>query len=79
MNDEINTGEILLTPRQREVMDLVSTGLQDKEIAYILGISLNTVKNHLKNIYSKNNVDNRVEALLKYKQIYIKKMKICVN
>jgi NarL family two-component system response regulator LiaR len=58
-----------LTPRETEIMNLLSKGLLDKEMADRLGISLQTVKNHLKNIYHKQNVKNRLEAILWYFQL----------
>jgi len=67
MEKEITSDDLRLTPRETEIMELLSTGLQDKEIAYHLRISIYTVKNHLKNIYPKLKVQNRVEALLRYK------------
>lgn len=68
MEKEISSSDISsnLTTREKEVMSLLSKGLLDKEMAYTLGLSLNTVKNHLKNIYHKLAVDNRLEAIIKY-------------
>jgi len=55
-----------LTARERDVIELVSQGLPDKQIADQLGISLLTVNSHLKNIYSKLGVHSRAEAISKY-------------
>lgn len=55
-----------LTPREIEIMAQVSIGLFDKEIADRNFISHLTVKQHIKNIYRKMGVRNRVEATLKY-------------
>ncbi|RFZ94856.1 DNA-binding response regulator [Mucilaginibacter conchicola] len=55
-----------LTEREIEVLSHLSKGLLYKEIADLLGISLNTVKNHCKNIYKRLHVQNRVEALNKF-------------
>lgn len=52
-----------LTPRQREVMVLLTSGLTRREIAEELGVSTETVKNHLSHIYLQLNVRNRVEAI----------------
>jgi DNA-binding NarL/FixJ family response regulator len=57
-----------LTPKETEIMNLLAKGLLDKEMAYTLGLSLYTVKNHLKNIYHKLNVNNRLEAVIWYYQ-----------
>ena len=51
-----------LSPREREVLELLTQGATNKEIAASLGISENTVKNHLKNILEKLHLQNRVQA-----------------
>lgn len=51
-----------LSAREREVLDLVSSGLSNREIAERLTISSNTVKFHLRTIYSRLDVHNRVQA-----------------
>jgi|SRR5215207_5400006 len=57
----------LLSEREQEVLQLLSKGLQYKEIASQLYISTETVKKHLKNIYQKLHVQNKVEALNKFR------------
>jgi LuxR family maltose regulon positive regulatory protein len=51
-----------LTDRELEILRLVSIGLSNEAIAGTLVISIETVKKHLKNIYSKLDVHSRVEA-----------------
>jgi len=51
-----------LTPRQVEIIALASKGLQDKEIAQMLGIGYETVKKHMGTILIKLRVSNRTEA-----------------
>jgi RNA polymerase sigma factor (sigma-70 family) len=51
-----------LSPREHEVLELLTQGATNKEIASSLGISENTVKNHLKNILEKLHLANRVQA-----------------
>lgn len=51
-----------LSPREQEVLQLLTQGLTNKEIANKLGIAENTVKNHLKNILGKLHLANRVQA-----------------
>lgn len=51
-----------LTNREWEVLQLLAEGKKNKEIAKQLSITENTVEHHLKNIYIKLGVDNRVSA-----------------
>lgn len=59
-----------LTPRQQEVMELVSEGLTNKEIAEKLYIQCGTVKNHVHHILKKLGVSNRHEASYVYQKTY---------
>ncbi len=52
-----------LSERESEVLQLVAEGLSNREIAQTLVIALNTVKNHLKNIYGKLAVHSRTQAV----------------
>jgi len=52
-----------LTERENEILQLVATGLVVKEAATQLNLSAHTVTKHLKNIYTKLHVNNRVEAV----------------
>jgi NarL family two-component system response regulator LiaR len=52
-----------LTPREREILRLMSDGLPNKTIASRLKISERTVTTHIANIYSKLHVNNRVSAI----------------
>ncbi len=51
-----------LTPREKDVLELVTQGKSNKEIAAALAMTENTVKNHLKNILEKLHLENRVQA-----------------
>lgn len=53
-----------ITPRERQVLELVARGDANKEIARCLQISENTVKNHLRNILEKLHLQNRVQAAM---------------
>ncbi|RZL47245.1 MAG: response regulator transcription factor [Pedobacter sp.] len=61
------TNNFGLSAREIEVLNLLSKGLLYKEISDQLGISANTVKNHCKNIYKRLHVQNKIEALNKFK------------
>jgi DNA-binding NarL/FixJ family response regulator len=51
-----------LSPREMEILQLITRGLSNKEIAYTLGISHQTVKNHMTSILRKLDVDDRTQA-----------------
>ena len=51
-----------VSPRQREIMLLLATGLSDKEIAARLQVSPHTVRTHLQRLYAQHGLRNRAEA-----------------
>lgn len=51
-----------LSAREVQVLELIVRGLANKQIAYTLNIAEHTVKNHVKNILSKLNVQDRTQA-----------------
>ena len=55
-----------LSPREREVVELLAKGYQSKEIATQLGIAYWTVESHVAHIYQKLHVRSRAEAVAKY-------------
>ena len=57
----------LLTDREEEVLQNVAQGFIYKEIAERLYISHETVKQHIKHIYQKLHVQNKIEALNKFR------------
>ena len=56
-----------LSPREREILDLLTQGFSDKEIADKLGVKHGTVRWHLQNVYDKLQVRSRTEAALKFR------------
>ena len=54
-----------ISKREKEILDLISAGFRNKEIAEKMFISLHTVRSHIYNIYEKLHVQSRVEALNK--------------
>ncbi|MGI6486040.1 MAG: AAA family ATPase [Tepidanaerobacteraceae bacterium] len=60
-----------LTKREIEVINLIAAGLSNKEIARKLDLTVNTVKTHIKNLYGKLQVNNRVQAVEKAKELNI--------
>jgi DNA-binding NarL/FixJ family response regulator len=55
-----------LSRREREVLDRLAQGMPYKEIADVLAVSIDTVRMHIKGIYSKLHVHSRGEAVAKY-------------
>lgn len=45
-----NVNDKLLTPREREVIELIASGLQNKDIADRLGLRIRTVESHVRSI-----------------------------
>jgi LuxR family maltose regulon positive regulatory protein len=58
-----------LSTRELEVLELLAAGLANKEIAQRLVISVGTVKNHLKSIYGKLEVDSRTRAVARGREL----------
>ena len=54
-----------LSPREKEILQHLTNGDSQKMIAYDLGISLETVKTHIKRIYEKLQVHSLAEAIAK--------------
>jgi DNA-binding NarL/FixJ family response regulator len=52
-----------LSPRERRIVKLICDGLNNKDIAGTLKISVPTVKHHLRNVFSKLDVANRAELV----------------
>lgn len=57
---------VALTAREEEILILLTKGYANKEIADIINLSIETVRSHLKNIYTKMHVRSRAEAVARY-------------
>jgi DNA-binding NarL/FixJ family response regulator len=64
--DETGEKQNLLTAREQRVLDLLAQGLAYKQIGGEMGISINTIRTHLRHIYEKLHVQSRTEAVAKY-------------
>ena len=54
-----------LTPKEQQILDLMAKGYLYKEIADQLNNTINTIKQHIRNIYEKLHVQNKAEAINK--------------
>ncbi|MFK5982037.1 MAG: tetratricopeptide repeat protein [Flavobacteriaceae bacterium] len=63
ISDNIKTYD--LSKRESEVLKFITSGFSNDEIADKLFVSKNTIKTHIKNIYSKLDVKNRIQAMKK--------------
>lgn len=54
---------VILTPREKEIFNLLIKNQSTKEIAKTLGISEKTVRNHISNVIQKLGVDSRIQAV----------------
>jgi LuxR family maltose regulon positive regulatory protein len=71
-SDRTPVKQVLIEPlseRELEVLRLLGTGLNGPEIARELVVSLNTIRTHTKNIYSKLGVDNRRAAVRRAEEL----------
>ena len=70
-NDKSNTDliqkidQLDLSKREKEVLEYISKGLSNAEIAKKMFVSTNTIKTHISHIYSKLDVKNRIQAIKK--------------
>jgi DNA-binding NarL/FixJ family response regulator len=64
--DLIGEKENQLSAREQAVLDCLARGLPYKQIGDELGISINTIRSHLRHIYEKLHVQSRTEAVAKY-------------
>lgn len=61
---ELDLNQLDLTYQERRVLKLIAAGLENRRIADRLSISHNTIKTHMRNIYSKLGVTDRTQAAI---------------
>ena len=64
MQSEVRPFVSPLTPRETEILDYIAQGMLNKQIAVQLGISEQTIKNHVTSILRKLNANARTEAVI---------------
>lgn len=72
-NDSLVEKIASLTPQQNKVLNMLSDGLLNKQIAYELTVSEATIKAHMTAIFRKLNVKNRIQAVILLQQIELEK------
>ena len=58
--------DVAFTPREQEVLNLLIEGESYKAIAAELGVSIDTVRSHVRKVYSKLHIHSRTEIMLKF-------------
>lgn len=64
--DRAGEKQNLLSPREQAVLDCLVQGLAYKQMGDQLGLSINTIRTHLRHIYEKLHVQSRTQAVAKY-------------
>ena len=64
MGKAMETLGVALTPRELEILDCVAHGYMNKQVAYKLGISEQTIKNHMSSILRKLDANDRTQAVV---------------
>ncbi len=55
-----------VTRRQAEILELIGSGLSDKEVGRKLGVSQSTIRTHLRRLYRQHHVHSRAEAVVEW-------------
>ena len=66
-----NTYSVNITKRELEILKLMASGYGNKEIAQKAFISLDTVKTHVRHIFQKLEVNSRIQAMTKAKELQL--------
>jgi len=67
--NETNLRDVGLTQREHEILGLIAQGLSNREIAEKLFVSENTVKTHSSRLFEKMQVNRRVQAVQRGKEL----------
>jgi DNA-binding CsgD family transcriptional regulator len=67
--DDAKRREVGLTPREHEILGLIAQGLSNREIGEKLFVSENTVKTHSSRLFEKMQVNRRVQAVQRGKEL----------
>ena len=59
-------GRYELTPRERQIAEMICQGLRNGKISKVLRIKPSTVKTHTRNIYRKVHVQSKISMLLRF-------------
>ncbi len=62
---EVDVVEPMLTRRERDIAELFQSGATYGEVAQALGLTINTVRHHVRNLYQKLDVRSKTEAALR--------------
>jgi len=69
--DEANLRKLGISKREYEVLELISEGLSNQEIADRLFVSVSTVKSHTANLFSKLDARRRTQAIQRAKEMHL--------
>lgn len=70
--EPVRESRVYLTSTQTRVLDLLTEGYSNREIAGLLGVTVGTVKMHFSSIYKVLNVSSRTQALIAVKKLKIR-------
>ena len=69
VRDEAKIESLGITPRELEILELIASGLSNKEIAERVFVSENTVKTHLSRVFDKLDARRRTQAVQRGKEL----------
>lgn len=71
IRNEVELEKLKLTNREYEILELITKGYSNTDIANTLFVSLSTIKTHTSNLYTKMDVKSRTQAVDKAKRLQI--------